>query len=83
MSEVGLREAEDLPIWQHAVATDAVLITKDVDFVARSRQGADGPCVVWLRLGNASNRALRDWLAPLLPGIVQMIEDGEKLIEVR
>jgi predicted nuclease of predicted toxin-antitoxin system len=39
--------------------------------------------VVWLRIGNCSNRALRAWLEPLLPAIVSQIEQGDRLLEVR
>jgi predicted nuclease of predicted toxin-antitoxin system len=83
VEDVGLREAEDSPIWHHAAATGAVLVTKDEDFIGRSRQDAGGPVVVWLRIGNASNRALEQWFLPLLDGIVKLIESGEKLVEVR
>jgi len=37
---------------------------------------------VWLRVGNASNRALRGWLEPRLPGIVQLVGQGSRLVEV-
>jgi len=39
--------------------------------------------VVWLRIGNRSNRALREWFAPLLPAILEEIEHGNRIIEVR
>jgi predicted nuclease of predicted toxin-antitoxin system len=38
---------------------------------AHALQTSDVPAVVWLREGNASNRALRAWLEPRLAGIVQ------------
>jgi predicted nuclease of predicted toxin-antitoxin system len=45
--------------------------------------GRSGPAVVWLRVGNCSNRALRIWLDPLLPAIVRQLEQGDRLIEAR
>jgi predicted nuclease of predicted toxin-antitoxin system len=39
--------------------------------------------VVWLRVGNCSNRALREWFTPLLPSLVREIEQGQGFIEVR
>ena len=36
--EVGLREAEDGPIWEHARRTGAAIMTKDEDFAARAQQ---------------------------------------------
>ena len=67
VEDVGLREAEDGPIWTHALQTAAVIVTKDEDFAARSQQMKNGPVIVWLRVGNSSNAALRAWLEPRLP----------------
>jgi len=83
VEEIGLREAEDWPIWRHAFENKAVLLTKDEDFAIRVRQSQSGPVVVWLRIGNCSNRALQVWFAPLLPGILDEIERGGRIIEVR
>ena len=83
VQDVGLRQAEDSPIWQHALDQNAVLLTKDEDFARRVRQSRKTPVIVWLRVGNCSNRALRDWFAPLLPDVVREIESGQRFIEVR
>ena len=32
--------------------------------------------IVWLRIGNTSNRALLAWLVPLWPEIISRIEAG-------
>jgi predicted nuclease of predicted toxin-antitoxin system len=80
--EVGLREAEDGSIWAHALKTSAIIITKDEDFALRAHQDARGPVVVWLRIGNTSNRALREWFMPQIPKIVELIEQGNRLVEL-
>jgi predicted nuclease of predicted toxin-antitoxin system len=64
--EVGLREAEDGAIWWCALKTGAAIITKDEDFTQLAQQNVKGPVVVWLRVGNTSNRALQEWLIPRL-----------------
>lgn len=79
--EGGLRDADDLRIWSHAAASGFVLMTKDEDFALRAQRDRQGPVVVWLRLGNSSNRALRAWLAPRLPGVVKLISQGSRLVE--
>jgi len=79
---VGLREAEDESIWNYAETHRMVIITKDEDFAERVVRSSSGPAVVWLRIGNCSNRALLEWLVPLLPGIVERIELGDRLVEV-
>ena len=80
--EVGLREADDSAIWRHALQTGAAILTKDEDFAARSVQAANAPVIVWLRVGNCSNEALRAWLEPRLPGVVQLVTQGSRLVEV-
>lgn len=45
--EVGLRETDDDEIWDYALKTGAVIITKDEDFPTRAQRKA-GPVIVWL-----------------------------------
>jgi len=83
VEEVGLREATDPAVWDHAVREGAVIFTKDEDFALRRLHAQTGPTVVWLRIGNSSNLALQRWLMPLLPEIERMVATGEVLIELR
>jgi predicted nuclease of predicted toxin-antitoxin system len=83
VGDIGLRGATDTALWDHAIRENAVIFTKDEDFALRRLRLEVGPTIVWLRVGNASNTALRRWLAPLLPQIEQMVARGESLIEVR
>jgi predicted nuclease of predicted toxin-antitoxin system len=78
----GLENSDDSPVWDYAVSTAAVIVTKDEDFAARIQMYPEGPAVVWLRIGNCSNRALLQWLAPMLPNILNSLQQGEKLIEI-
>jgi predicted nuclease of predicted toxin-antitoxin system len=81
---VGLRNADDSPIWTYALQNGAAIITKDEDFPHRLSQSiASAPVIVWLRVGNTSRKALLRWFEPLLPQIVQLIDQGDRLIEVR
>mgnify|MGYP000092790926 CR=1 FL=1 len=82
VDDVGLREANDGAIWVHALQVGAVIVTKDEDFAARSAQAATAPVIVWLRLGNTTNRALWTWIEPRLPGIAGLLAQGSRLIEV-
>ena len=58
VEEVGLREAEDAPIWRYALANQAVILTKDEDFAGRAKQGLSRCC---LPLCANSNRATVSW----------------------
>jgi predicted nuclease of predicted toxin-antitoxin system len=81
--ELGLAQAKGSAIWQYALAQRSAIITKDEDFAVWILQGRPGPSVVWLRIGNSSNRAMIAWLTPLLPAILRQLDEGERLIEVR
>ncbi len=83
VADIGLRDAEDSSIWRYALLHQAIIVTKDEDFPHRLSQSLDAPIIVWLRLGNTSRNALIQWFEPLLPQIVQHIQQGDRLIEVR
>ena len=52
-------------------------------FVDRCVADVNAPPVVWLRIGNCTNRLLFAWIEPLLPEIKRRLNEGEKIIEVR
>ncbi len=81
--DVGLRESEDDPIWDYAIQQQAVIITKDEDFPKLLARPLPAPAVVWLRVGNCRNPVLLSWFLPLMPDILERIEMGDLLIEVR
>ncbi len=72
----------DREIWSYAIETAAVIVSKDEDFVSLVRENPAGAQVVWIRLGNVTNRALWKALEPLLPEIIEGLEAGERLIEI-
>lgn len=82
VEDVGLRNAKDGPVWTHALTTGAIIVTKDEDFAARASGQNNAPVIVWLRIGNATNPVLRAWFEPRLAGIVKMVEEGNRVIEV-
>jgi predicted nuclease of predicted toxin-antitoxin system len=63
--------------------TGAALITKDDDFQMRVQQADAGPAIVWLRIGNTSNEALRRWFMPQLPQICAWIDQSVRVLEIR
>ena len=81
--EIGLREAKDGAIWNHALQHDAAILTKDDDFAERCAASSHPPVIVWLRIGNATNPQLLDWFMPMLPAVLTRIHAGDRLIEVR
>lgn len=81
--DLGLRDSDDGSIWNFAVAGGWTVLTKDEDFVARCVGNSAAPPVVWLRIGNCTNRVLCSWLKPILPDLKRRLNEGEKVIEVR
>lgn len=58
-------------------------VTKDEDFVHRSLSAKSGPQVLWLRIGNSTNRELIQWLEPIWPNIVAELTAGQGIVEAR
>ena len=82
VTDIGLGNARDQAIWEHAALTGAVIISKDEDFARREFMGKGGPPVIWIRLPNVRTRDLLAWFEPLLPRIIANLEKGERLIEI-
>ena len=83
LSAIGLGEATDVEIWVYASRESAAIVTKDEDFAKMSQRDPSGPAVVWIRIGNTTNRALWHALQPLLPELLDGLVAGERLIEIR
>ena len=81
--DLGLRGAEDEAVWNHCRAPPAIVVTKDEDFVLRRARSADGPQVLWIRLGNATNDILIAWLTFRWHAAILALEAGAPLVELR
>ena len=81
VGEIGLLTASDVAIAAHAEAEGMALISKDEDFVYLRLP--DRFAFVWLRCGNATNRALAAWLESRWDEVAALIARGERLVEVR
>jgi predicted nuclease of predicted toxin-antitoxin system len=73
---------EDRQLFDAAKAADAVLITKDRDFVNLVERYGSPPHVIWLTCGNCSNTELERILESALPEALQLINQGEPLVEI-
>lgn len=82
VADCGLLTASDQEIWDYAVRRNAVILTKDHDFVEK-RNLFDGPQIVWLRMGNSRKAELRRALKSLLPDIIATLENGDGIVEGR
>jgi predicted nuclease of predicted toxin-antitoxin system len=79
--DLGFQAATDEQIWDEAISRSAVLVTKDRDFALRRAAMNDGPAILWVRVGNTSNRKLIELVLRALPAIIAAIERDEAVIE--
>jgi predicted nuclease of predicted toxin-antitoxin system len=79
--DIGLLTATDEQIWDEAISRSAVLVTKDRDFPIRRAASNDGPAILWVRVGNISNRKLIELALQALPAIIEAIERKETVVE--
>jgi len=61
VGDIGLGGAGDHAIWSYALASGAVIVSKDEDFAQRKTLANGGPQIVWLRVPNTRKRDWRRW----------------------
>jgi predicted nuclease of predicted toxin-antitoxin system len=76
-------DARDADVARLAMKMQAVLITKDEDFIDLSLRSVLKTPLLWLRCGNMTTASLWARLEPALPTIVSAFENGERMVEVR
>jgi predicted nuclease of predicted toxin-antitoxin system len=80
---VGMLEAEDPAIFEQAKRQDVdVVMTKDRDFVELVERLGPPPKVIWITVGNTSNRNLKRILSETLQNAFEILEAGEPLVEI-
>jgi predicted nuclease of predicted toxin-antitoxin system len=80
--DLGLRDAKDKEIFEAARQEKAVVMTKDSDFVLLLDKLGPPPQVIWVTCGNTSNARLKEVLANTLPKALDLLNFGEKLVEI-
>ncbi|MBK1987009.1 DUF5615 family PIN-like protein [Sphaerospermopsis aphanizomenoides BCCUSP55] len=82
LRDLGLRDAEDPEIFEAAKAQEAIVMTKDSDFVDLVERLGSPPQIIWLTCGNTSNAQLREILSATLPRALELLAAGETLVEI-
>lgn len=80
--DLGLRDSEDVEIFNAARADDAIVLTKDRDFLDLLGRFGPPPKVIWLTCGNTSNEVLQNILIRTLKDAVRLLEGGESIVEI-
>jgi len=80
--ELGLLRAKDPPIFHAARDAEAVVMTKDNDFLALLDRYGPPPQILWITCGNTSNARLKEVLRASLLQAVDLLRQGERLVEI-
>ena len=80
--DLGLRDADDVEIFNKARAANATVLTKDRDFLDLLDRFGPPPQVLWLSCGNSSNASLVALLSGAMPVAMQLLAQGEPLVEI-
>lgn len=83
LRELGLRDATDRVIFTAAKNSQAVVMTKDSDFIQLVKQYGTPPQVIWLTCGNTSNARLKQILSAVLKQAMALLQAGEPIVEIK
>jgi predicted nuclease of predicted toxin-antitoxin system len=78
---LGFHTATDLDIFLAARNANAVVMTKDSDFVRLLDQHGP-PQIIWMTCGNTSNAYMRKLLQATLLRALEVLQSGEPLVEI-
>jgi predicted nuclease of predicted toxin-antitoxin system len=81
--DLGLEQASDVEICGYAEGRGLILISKDEDFLYLASRADTTLSLIWVRIGNCRNHALLEAFARAWPGIVDCLNAGDRLIELR
>ena len=82
LRDIELRDAQDIEIFEAAGTANAVIMTKDSDFIDLVCRLGTPPQILWLTCGNVTNRNLRRLLTATLPDALERLLQGEAIIEI-
>ena len=80
--DVGLRDAKDQEIFTAAKQANAVIMTKDIDFVHLVEKYGIPPQVILLTCGNTSNAQLKQIFRRSFDRTIEWLQKGEPVVEI-
>lgn len=78
---LGLRESNDKTIFLEAKKQNAIVMTKDDDFVKLLEQLGSPPKIIWLTCGNTSKQRLKEIFEQHLLNALKLLENTD-LVEI-
>lgn len=78
---LGLASASDLTIFKEAKQRNAIVLTKDEDFVKLAHQYGSPPQIIWITCGNTSNQRMKEILSAKLQEALALLKENN-LVEI-
>lgn len=75
-----MAQLSDHQLWQYAGANGYTLVTKDKDFYHLATTVGQPPKMVWLTIGNCTNRQLIELVAGAAEAIAAFIDSDKDLL---
>lgn len=82
LRDLSLRDAQDIEIFEAARAENAVILTKDSDFIDLVCRLGTPPQILWLTCGNVTNQNLQRLLSATLPDALEQLRQGTMIVEI-
>lgn len=82
IKDLGLRDSQDKEIFAAARTANAVIMTKDSDFVDLVTRLGIPPQILWVTCGNVTNRHLRQVLIQTFPNALRLLQESEHIVEI-
>jgi len=82
LRSLGLESANDYDIFRQARKAKVVIMSKDYDFVKLIEQHGVPPKLIWITCGNTSNARLCEILKSSLQQAIDLLNNGENIVEI-
>ena len=82
LRDLGMRDATDIEIFQAAHRAQAVVISKDSDFVELVSRHGSPPQLLWVTCGNVTNRRLQSVFGKTFSQALALLASGQSIVEV-
>ena len=82
IAELGFLVASDEAIFAAARSANAVVMTKDSDFIRIQEREGPPPKILWLTIGNVNNAELWKAVERSWSHVVAHFDQGERLVEI-
>lgn len=81
--DIEFHRSRDEEIWKFALDNDFILVTKDEDFSSRVWIDRASVGLIWVTIGNCSNRTLIGVFEEKLAAIERIFSEGKSLVRIQ